>query len=457
MGTKHTLLEEEIGYIDLGDERSNRRLSILLEQLTQMPCSSIPEACGTKASTKAAYRFFDQERVSVRAIQEGFFRATGDRIKGTKRVIVAQDTTNLDFTAHAKTRGLGYLDDEACSGIKMHSALVISENGVPLGLVAQHYWVRRFEEYGKKKNRRKKKTVEKESQRWLSSVEETEKHIEEGTAIVTVADREADAYDLFAQHRRPKHDLVVRVCRNRSIKGEHKLLYDKVLSLEKCGVTEISISRSRDRKARKAVVEVRYTQVEIQPPQYRAMEHLPAIVLWVMSLEEVDPPAGAQPIHWMLMTTMPVTMLDDALQCVHWYTMRWLIERYHYTLKSGCQVEELQLEEAERIERAVAVYCIVAWRLLFLTYLARLHPDQLSTTVLDKEEVNALSCFIRRSKEPSEKLPTIEEAVRMIAQLGGFLGRKGDGFPGVKVLWRGFRRLNDFFIAYQIFKDVGNA
>jgi len=457
MGTINKWLEEELAYIDLGDERLDRRLSKLLEQFTQMPCASIPEACGTVASTKAAYRFFDQERVPVRAIQEGFFHATGDRIKGNQRVIVAQDTTNLDFTTHTKTRGLGYLDDQACSGIKMHSALAISDDGVPLGLVAQQCWVRAKEGYGKKKHRRKKKTAEKESQRWLNGVEETEEHIEEATAIVTVADREADAYDLFAQHRRQGHDLVVRICRNRSIKGEHKLLYDKVLSMEKCGVTEILIGRTRERKARKVCAEVRYTQVEVQPPRYRAKEHLPAIVLWAISLEETDPPAETKPIHWMLMSTKPVKRLEDALQCVHWYTLRWFIERYHYVLKSGCQIEELQLEEADRIERATAVYCIVAWRILFLTYLSRVHPDQSCTTALERHEWEALSCFTKKSKNPPENPPSIADTVRMLATLGGFLGRKGDGEPGVKVLWRGIRRLNDIAQAYLVFKDVGNG
>lgn len=456
----NTWLDEELGYIDLGDQRLDQRLGILLTQFSQMPCASIPQACGSAAATKAAYRFFDAERVEVRDIQESFFRATSERVKGYARVIVAQDTTSLDFTTHKSTRGLGYLDNGFCQGIKVHSALAISDEGVPLGLVAQQSWVRDGKQYGKKKYRRRKATSEKESQRWLTGVNETEEHIEKATSVVTVADREADIYDFFAQKRRAGHDLVVRVARNRATRGEPKLLYEKVLAVPQGslgGITEISIRRARDRQARQARVGVRWTEVEIQPPRYRAHEQLPTIALYVIVVEEINPPGGVTPVRWLLLTTYPVKTFEDALQCVRWYTMRWLIERYHYVLKSGCQVEELQLEEVERIERAVAVYCIVAWRLLFLTYLSRVHPDYSSTTVLQQHEWEALSCFVHKSKQPPEKSPTIADVVHLVARLGGFLGRKSDGHPGVKVLWRGMRRLNDIAEAYLVFKDVGNA
>jgi hypothetical protein len=450
-------LKDELSYIELGDKRLNQRFGKLLRQLSQMPCSSIPEACGSKAATKAAYRFFDTERVAVKDIQEGFFQATNDRVKTYPVVLVVQDTTDLDFSTHTSTRGLGYLDNRWCQGLKVHSALAIGPDGVPLGLVDQQIWARDEKEYGKKHVCRKKKTSEKESQRWLTGVTKAERHIEESVSLVTIADREADMYDLFKQKRRRGHDVLIRATHNRALRDEPKLLYEKVVEAPMRGETEITIRRGRERKGRQAQIIIHWAAVEIQPPGHRAKEHLPSIRLNAIVAEEIHAPHGIAPVRWLLLTTRGVENFEDALQCVQWYTMRWLIERYHYTLKSGCQVEELQLEEAERIERAVAVYCIVAWRILFLTYLARLHPDQLSTTVLDTEEVEALSCFIRKSKEPLEKFPTIEEVVRMIAHLGGFLGRKGDGFPGVKVLWRGLRRLNDFFIAYQIFKDVGNA
>ena len=145
------------------------------------------------------------------------------------------------------------------------------------------------------------------------------------------------------------------------------------------------------------------------------------------------------------------------MQCVHWYTMRWFIERYHYVLKSGCQVEELQLEEAMRLQRATAVYCIVAWRILFLTYLSRVHPDEFCTRVLERFEWEALYCFTTKNHHLPENPLTISDVTRRIAILGGFLGRKGDGEPGAKVLWRGLRRLNDISHAYVLCKDVGNG
>ena len=448
---------QETQYIDLGDKRLNRRMETILDQISQTPNSSIPESCKTMASTKAAYRFFDSERVNVADIQAVNFQATSDRINAYPFVLVVQDTSELDFTSHRAIRGMGYLDNPYCYGMKIHTSFAVSPEGIPLGIIDQADWIRDSKDYGKRHKRKQKQTSEKESQRWLTGVQNTEKRIGKSVAILTIADREADIYDLFALPRQANHHLLIRGAHNRAMRGECKLLFEKVLETPIGARIEITIGRNRERKGRQAQVEIRWVRVEIQPPRYRSQEHLPAIPLSAILIEEHEPPQGATPVRWFLLTTREITIAEDAQQCVRWYTMRWLIERYHYTLKSGCQIEELQLEDAERIRRALAIYCIVAWRLLYLTYLARYHPDQPSTDVLDKEELEALSCFVRKSKQVPKRLPTLNETIRMIAGLGGFLGRKGDGSPGVKVLWRGFRHLNDITMTYLLMKDVGNG
>lgn len=454
----HTWMHQELSYINLGDRRLDRRMAILLEQLSEMPRSSIPEACASAAATKAAYRFFGSERVEVAAIRESFFQASSLRTRSYEMILAIQDTTDLDFSSHRQTRGLGYLDNALCRGIKVHSTLAVSPDGLPLGLLDQQSWTRAADTYGKKVHRKKKATSAKESQRWLASVDAVEARLEPSTHCVVIADREADIFDLFAQKRRADTDLLIRAAHDRRTKGDPNLLFDKMLTFPVAGVAQVTLRRGRDRKARQAQLAIRFGEVTIEGPRHRTKEHLAPIVLHAILVEELKAPANVLPVRWLLLTTLPVNTFEQALQYVQWYTLRWLIERYHYVLKSGCQVEELQLEERQRIERAVATYCIVAWRLLFLTYLARIQPEQTSTMVLEPYECEALWCFLHKTQQVPPTSFTVGEAVRMIARLGGFLGRKADGHPGVKVLWRGMKRLNDISHAYLIFKqDMGNG
>jgi hypothetical protein len=448
-------IQEALAPMKIGDKRNTKRLGKLISQFSRKPTSSIPEACGKRSETKAAYRFFSSPHIAVGDIQKGVFQATQARISKESKVIVAQDTTNLDFTTHAAGKGFGYLERAWCRGIKVHSALAISTEGIPLGLLNQQEWVRKEEEYGKKRERKRKATKEKESQRWLDCVTAVEERVGAKTEAIIVGDREADIFDLFAQRRRNGVELVIRCAHNRAVAGTPKLLFDKVLAAPRAGTKQIQITRARNRKARMAQVEVRFVAVEILPPRYRTREHLSAVPLWAISVKELAAPRGVNSIEWLILTTIEMTSLEQAWQCIQWYTLRWLIERYHYVLKSGCQVEELQLEEAERITRALAVYSIVAWRLLFLTYSARIHPEQSCAAMLEQHEWEALSCFLQKTKHPPSDSPTMRQAVQMLAQLGGFLGRKSDGHPGVKVVWRGVKRLDDIAQAYLIFKRYG--
>jgi len=174
----------------------------------------------------------------------------------------------------------------------------------------------------------------------------------------------------------------------------------------------------------------------------------------VVLAEEENPPPDVSPISWLLLTTLEINSFESAIRCVKWYTYRWLIERYHYTLKSGCRIEELQLETARRINMALATYSIVAWRLLWLTYEARHNPDVSCDTVLDTIEWQSLCVNFTQNPIPPKKPPTLREAIRMIAMLGGFLGRKGDGEPGVKTIWRGLRRLHDIAATWKLAHQV---
>jgi hypothetical protein len=246
--------------------------------------------------------------------------------------------------------------------------------------------------------------------------------------------------------------LVVRSAQDRRVQsaGGGRLLREAVERAPVAGELTVEVPRSRKRQARTAVLEVQHCRMELLPPaNHKERKQLSPVPVSVVRVRERGTvPAGEEPIEWVLVTTLFVDILAEALEVVKAYTQRWKVERYHYVLKSGCRIEDLQLEHASRIERALALYNVVAWRLLRLTYWSRAEPEQPCTVALEDDEWKAL-WLIGAAKPLPKKPPTLKEAVRIIAKLGGFQGRKNDGEPGVKSLWWGFRRLMDFTLAYR--------
>lgn len=441
----------ELRDAQFGDRRLQHRLVRIVEDLVAKPTASVPEACGDWPATKATYRFWNSERVTPTAIRAAHQESTKERIEeGHAMVLNIQDTTDLDFTHHPATKGLGPLQHPALRGLKVHSVLAVSEQGVPLGLLYQAAWARDPAQVGTRHQRRQRETKDKESQRWLTALQASEVMVPESATVVTVADREADIYDLFSLTRRPGSELLIRAEHNRRVNDEG-YLWDAVQQAPVAGHYTFTVQRREDVPARQATMSVRFTQALVQPPRNRrGRDALPAVALNFVLAQEEAAPDGVKPVQWLLMTTLPVTNLSDALRCVRWYSYRWLVERYHFVLKSGCRVEELQLETAERLENALATYCIVAWRLLWLTYESRRAPEAPCSSALETHEWQALYCTIHRTPNPPAEPPTLEQAVRWIAQLGGFLGRKSDGQPGVKTIWRGLRRLHDIAATWQL-------
>ncbi len=276
--------------------------------------------------------------------------------------------------------------------------------------------------------------------------------------VVTIADREADIYDLFALPRREGAHLLIRGAHNRRVSHEARYVWQAVRSSAVSGEMTVEVGRKDGHPPRLARVTVRHTSLFLQPPRHRrGRAALSPIPVHVILAEEEHPPPGANAVCWLLLTTLTVSTFEEAVQCVRWYSYRWLIERYHFVLKSGCRLEELQLEEAQRIERALATYCIVAWRLLWLTYEARQNPDASCETALERHEWQALYGTIHQTPLVPDTPPTLGQAVRWIAQLGGFLGRKHDGDPVVKTIWQGMRRLHDIANTWQLLHSTSPA
>lgn len=315
-------------------------------------------------------------------------------------------------------------------------------------MLHQYTWTR-SERNGKRGERKKKVTADKESQRWLDTLSAAESEIDPAVTLIHVADREADIYDLFVRPRREQSELLIRADHNRRVQHELGYLIPTVEQAPILGQQQIEVGRNPSQAARSTTLTLRAIQVTIAVPKdHKQPKQCQPVTLNALLVEEVTPPSGA-PIRWLLLTTLPIDTFEQAWQCVRWYSLRWLIERFHFTLKSGCRIEQLQLETKDRLLNALATYSIVAWRLMALTYRARLMPDASCEEILQPHEWRLL----RRRFEPknrTKKPPTVRQAVRWIAQLGGFLARKHDGEPGLKTLWRGLGKFHDLLEGAQL-------
>lgn len=449
-------LRSDLWRAEVGDARLTRRLVALEEDLSAQPSASIPQACGTWAGTKAAYRALASESVTPEAIREAHAQGTVERAEGCETLLVVQDTTCLDFTTRAATEGLGPMASPPGRGLFLHSALVVSPAGVPLGLVYQRTWARDPDAAGTRHQRKEKPTEEKESVRWLQSEAETLSRLS-NRCVVTVADREADIYDLLRRERREGAHLLIRSAQDRRVSGETKSLFQAVREAEVAGARTVRLNRQDDRPGRDATLSLRFRAVTVEPPTGRAgRAALPSVQAVALLVEEASAPDGVKPVSWLLLTTLPVATVAEAWRCVDWYTLRWLVERYHYVLKSGCKVEDLQLKEKDRLETALALYAVVAWRLLWLTYQARKAPDASCEVAFEPIEWQVLYVTTWQAQPPPVP-PSLREMTRALARLGGFLGRKHDGEPGVKVIWRGWKRLTDIVYGARLLSNRAHA
>ena len=451
----------EMGDAHLGDARLVRRLAHIAECLSENPEESIPGVFGGSSdTTKAVYRFFDNDGVDPEEILKAHRRATQRRIAAAAcpMVLVVQDTTQFDFTKHHAIQGLGATGAPGLSGFFLHSALCLEPSaGIPLGLLDWHWWVRDAEPADggdrQEKRRRKRRIEEKESHRWLEALDRSTAEVPAGVRTLTIADREADIFEFFDHARQHGQEVLVRAHHDRSVvrAGEIQGLWDAALASEPLGVYMFRLPRGPRQPERQAMATLQVAEVTMRPPKHLAARRLAPLTIRAILLQEIDAPADQEPVQWLLLTSLSVNSAEEAAQCVVWYTYRWSIERFHFTLKSGGNYEKLQLQTADRLWRALATYLVVAWRLLYINLVARSHPDAPCTTFLTQDEWQALWSHRHQTViPPNEPPPDARTAIRWIAQLGGFLGRKGDGEPGVKTLWRGFRRLQDLVEMWRI-------
>ena len=430
-----------IGGLELGDARRTRRLIRLVEDLSAQPMGSIPVASGGWAETKAAYRLLDNPALEWREMLEVHTQHTRERMAGQSVGLCIQDSTELDFTTQPGIVGLGRLSYEAQHGMYVHPTLVVTPQGAALGVIDAWMWARAP----------KGKATVKESVRWLEGygIVADLAEVTPGTRLVYIADREGDLRALMdvAAHRGAPADWLIRAQHERKTAvGER--LWAGLGTSEPLGEIEFTLPAAPGRPSR-WVHQTLYLQQITLP----ARKGAPAVSITALLAREEHPPAGEKALEWRLLTNRPATTLEAAVELIEWYRCRWLVEIFFRILKSGCRVEALQLGTLERLERALVIYLIIAWRILQLVTWGRDYPDLPCEVVFDPEEWQAAWIVAKRCPPP-ETPPKLSEMVRLIAGFGGFLGRKRDGHPGPKTLWIGLQRVREFAIGIAVAKAV---
>jgi hypothetical protein len=446
--------EEEFGGCALVDARLTARLLTLARDFYARPMANVPQACASRAKTKAAYRFLEHGDTTMHTLLQPHYRASEARVSKESIVLAVQDSTSLDYTTHRATEGLGPIGSwaQGPQGLHLHSTLAFSVQGTPLGFLDVQCWARDREAFGKKQLRHQLPIEEKESYKWLKSyralaaVQARCPH----TTLVSVGDREADLYELFAEAAThpagPK--LLVRAQHDRQLQNEQARLWQTLQAQPVTGVQVVHLPRQGSRAAREAHLAIRYAAVSLLAPT--GHKGAPAIALCAVYAQEQQAPAGVKPLEWLLLTTLPVTSFEHAREKLLWYTRRWGIEVLHRTLKSGCRIEQRQLGQADRLEACLAIDLVVAWRIYHLNKLGREHPEAACTLYFEDAEWKALMMFTTQNPVPPTKPPSLREAIHRVASLGGFLGRKGDGEPGTQTLWLGLQRLDDITVAISL-------
>lgn len=444
--------EEEWGGAPLGDARLVQRLIAIGRDRYARPQANIPQTCGSRSKTKAAYRFFDHERATLQNLLAPHIEATTKRAAKEKVVLAIQDTTSLNYGTHPATENLGPITSspDGVVGLMLHGTLAVNTEGTPLGLLAAQCWARDPEEFGKRAKRHTLPIEQKESNKWLTSFKAATATAAAcpDTTVVSVGDREADIYDLFAlAHQTPNAPLLlVRARHDRKLFQEQGRLSEQLTRCSESGVQEIVVPRRSNRPARTAQLAIRHCKVELAAPARKGKSA--PLTVWAILAEEKAPPEGVEPLSWVLLTTAQTETFADACQHLSWYTLRWTIEVFHKTLKSGCRIENRQLGSANRLEACLAIDLVVAWRLHHLTKLGRETPDVACSVYFEEAQWRALTTFV--TKAPVDEPPTLREAIRMVAILGGFLARKSDGEPGTQTLWLGLQRLDDITEMWKV-------
>lgn len=452
-------IDGEIAACQFADVRLGKRLHCLLEQTSDAVGESVPMACQDWANTKAAYRFFSNERVNEADILAGHFQATKDRFIATQGpILVLHDTTEFSFRRESpdkigityKVPGVrdkeGRLRLHTVCGILMHSSLALTTEGLPLGLAAIKFWNRKkfkgTAALRKKINPTRVPIEHKESVRWLQNLRQSTATLGDPGRCVHIGDRESDIYELFCTAKEIGTHFLVRTCVDRLAgDGKHTVAAD-MAKAEIKGRYRVEV-RDANGNPDIADLDIKFERLHLLPPIGKQKQYPPLDLTVVHAKERGKPKKNNRKlIDWKLITDLPVRSLKDAKEKLQWYALRWKIEMFHKVLKSGCKAEESKLRTAERLVNLISVFCIVSWRIFWMTMLNRTTPNAPPSLALTDTEIRLLDHLVSDKSEPKSH-KSISRYIIKVARLGGYLARANDPAPGNLVMWRGLSRLSD--------------
>lgn len=463
-------VDDELAGCQFADRRLEKRFRSLAARLSEGVGESIPMACQDWAGTKAAYRFFSNDRVSETEILSGHLQATRERFLATPgTMLVLHDTTEFSFRREAAqaigiTRlscsGIGKdgrLRMHTICGILMHSSLVTTLEGLPLGISAVKFWTRKKFKGCKALKRKTNPTrvpIEgKESIRWIENLRQSTALLDDPGRCVHVGDRESDIYEMFCAAQEMGTHFLVRTCVDRLAEDGQQTIMEQMSESPVRGTHSIEV---RDAKGNcsQALLEIRYRKLLVLPPMGKAKRY-PPITLTVIHAQERGTPKGREKVDWKLITDLPVTSLAETVEKLQWYALRWKIEMFHKILKSGCKAEDSKLRTAERLLRLLAVFCILSWRIFWMTMINRAAPGAPATAAFTHTECRLLDHLVPKLRTGARSA-SISSYIIKVARLGGYLDRASDPPPGNIVMWRGLSRLTDIELGFQMAQLVGN-
>lgn len=452
-------IDREAAGCDFRDARLGQRFRKLLGQIGGAMGESIPLACQDWANAKAAYRFFSNDRISEADILSGHFQSTRERTLATDGpVLVLHDTTEFSYKRDsAEAIGItkrinngrdktGRPRTHTVCGILMHSSLAVTTEGLPLGLTAIKFWTRKkfkgTDALKKKINPTRVPIEKKESVRWLQNVQQSTALLGDPGRCVHIGDRESDIYELFCTAREADTHFLVRTCVDRLAGDGNHTIADEMEEVAVKGLHRIEV-RDSNGDPDEAVLEIRYRKIRVLPPIGKQKRY-PALTLTVIHAEERGTPKKRKRIEWKLITDLSVASRADAIEKLEWYALRWKIEMFHKILKSGCKAEDSKLRTAQRLTNLIAVFCILSWRVFWMTMLNRSIPDASPALALTATEIAVLDRVVS-DKSKGRRKPISHYLIK-IARLGGYLARTNDPPPGNTVMWRGLSRLTDIVL-----------
>ena len=425
-----------IGAVDLGDSRRTARLCEFLDKASQNYQASIAQLARNKYTSKAYYRLLDNPHLDKNIVLEEHVKAIQLRAQEQQTVLCIQDTTELDYSSKPSISGLGRLNYEARHGMYVHPTLMVTTQGVPLGIADLWTWARKPKE----------ELDIKESIRWKEGYERVCELAKNNpiTRYVYVADREGDLHDIIeiAEQKQNPADYLIRAKHSRLLHDGSKL-FDITCQENELGKLQFQAPGGRGKPTRKVIQTAYARRVQLKSGCY----------VTIIIVKEEHPPKGSQAVTWRLLTNRDVKNLDDVSELVDWYRKRWQIEQLFNIFKTGCKIEERQLGSVERLERLLLLYLLISYRILLITMLARVEPDQNCELLFGTDEWH-VAYKIHHKKAPPKKVINLKEMVSIIAGFGGHLGRNSDGDPGVKTIWKGLMCLHAYTYSNNILSQI---